>query len=119
MSGDDSVRYERFYEAVGARVRAAREGKLTQAQLAQRVGMTRSSIANFERGKQRVLLHTLVLMARCLDARVDELLPPDGLDPAGAAEQEEQLATIQPQLEEVSAEVQDFVRGAVRKSLAE
>jgi transcriptional regulator with XRE-family HTH domain len=69
---------EVFYEALGANIQNAREGlKLTQTQLGSSLTppSTRASIANIEGGKQRVLVHTLVQMAKTLEITVEKLLP--------------------------------------------
>jgi transcriptional regulator with XRE-family HTH domain len=56
-----------FYATVGRRIRKAREEKgLTQEALASLVHLTRTSITNIERGRQKLLLHTFVEMANAL-----------------------------------------------------
>jgi transcriptional regulator with XRE-family HTH domain len=69
---------EAFYAALGQRVRAVREQQsLTQTQLGTRLvpPVTRASIANVEAGKQRILAHTLVQIARVLRTPLDQLVP--------------------------------------------
>ncbi|WP_216213063.1 helix-turn-helix domain-containing protein [Amycolatopsis aidingensis] len=90
---EDAV--NQLYEAIGDRIRAARtQHRLTQAHLGKRLGLTRSSIANIEAGRQRVMIHWLVQIAEELDvppatlfalpdqpARTAKaLLAPDSLD---------------------------------------
>lgn len=73
-----SVTSEGFYTALGKRIRAVREQRsLTQTQLGARLAppVTRASIANVEAGKQRVLAHTLVQIARVLGTPLDQLAP--------------------------------------------
>jgi transcriptional regulator with XRE-family HTH domain len=71
----------------GIRVRAAREAAgLTQAQVAKRVGLTRSSLANLEAGRQDMNLTRLALVARVLKLDLNELvalveLPPEPTGP--------------------------------------
>ena len=50
---------------------------MTQAQLGLALvpPSTRASIANIENGKQRVLVHTLVQLARTLETKVEKLIP--------------------------------------------
>jgi transcriptional regulator with XRE-family HTH domain len=57
--------------------------KLTQDELAQRVGLTRTSISNIEGGRQKIQVHTLYAIAEALHAPVDTLLPLTGqaIDP--------------------------------------
>ncbi len=79
-------RIEAFYEALGSNIQAARDRvKMTQAQvgLALVPPSTRASIANIENGKQRVLVHTLVQLARALETKVEKLIPSDA--PTGQA----------------------------------
>lgn len=68
-----------FYRELGARIASARKnkGNLTQAQLARAVGLSRTSITNVEKGRQSVLVHTLVEIARVLRADPRDLLPYD------------------------------------------
>lgn len=48
---------------------------MTQDQLAKAVGLTRTSVVNIEKGRQKVPLDTLYEMARVLGTTVHELLP--------------------------------------------
>jgi transcriptional regulator with XRE-family HTH domain len=49
--------------------------RLTQEALASQVALTRTSITNIERGRQKLLLHTLVDIAHALSVEPAELLP--------------------------------------------
>jgi transcriptional regulator with XRE-family HTH domain len=64
-----------FYAAVGRRIAKARSGNLTQEALAKKTALTRTSIVNIEKGRQQVLLHTLVDIAQALRVPVNELIP--------------------------------------------
>jgi len=59
-----------IYAAFGAVVREQR-GKLgiTQAQLAERVDLSRTSVVNIETARQRVLLHDVLIFAKALKIR--------------------------------------------------
>jgi transcriptional regulator with XRE-family HTH domain len=65
-----------FYSAVGQLIRRARDdAHLTQDALASRVGMTRTSVTNIEKGRQKLLLHTFFDFAFALGVAPDALLP--------------------------------------------
>lgn len=69
---------EPFYPRLGLRIQAERIKKtMSQDQLGAKLTprMTRASIGNIETGKQRVLAHTLVQLARALDVKPGDLLP--------------------------------------------
>lgn len=67
-----------FYAAVGRRISEVRRGRLTQEVLAQKATLTRTSIINIEKGRQQILLHTFVDIARALGVAPVELLPVAG-----------------------------------------
>ncbi|ODT03000.1 MAG: hypothetical protein ABS52_11210 [Gemmatimonadetes bacterium SCN 70-22] len=72
---DDSL-IRRLYLEMGARVRQRRETlKKTQDELAGDVGISRSSIANIERGQQHAPVHVLLGLAEALDVDMAALLP--------------------------------------------
>jgi transcriptional regulator with XRE-family HTH domain len=64
-----------FYRAFGERVRQTREGRLSQAQLARQMRLSRGSIANIEAGRQRIPLHVLLVLARELGVEPEALIP--------------------------------------------
>jgi DNA-binding XRE family transcriptional regulator len=66
-----------FYEAVGRRIAQVRGPRLKQDALAQKIEMTRTSIINIEKGRQQILLHTLVDIARALNVSPTDLMPGD------------------------------------------
>ena len=81
---------EEIYPLLGRRIQQRRaERQFTQEQLGARLDppVTRASIANIESGKQRLLVHTLVQVARLLEVAVEDLLPGPavarGADPTG------------------------------------
>ena len=68
---------EPFYRDFGDRLRAARDAKgASQAAIAAGVGLSRTSVANIERGRQRMSLHLLMEFARALEVEPCDLLPP-------------------------------------------
>jgi transcriptional regulator with XRE-family HTH domain len=65
-----------LYRLFGNRVRELREEKkVTQEELGRRVELSRTSITNIEKGRQRVLLHQMVEIASALDASPRDLMP--------------------------------------------
>jgi transcriptional regulator with XRE-family HTH domain len=67
---------EAIYVIFGRRLRELREkNRLPQEELAAFSGLTRSSIANIENGKQRVMLHQLIKFAEALRVDLDALVP--------------------------------------------
>lgn len=77
------------YRLVGQRIRAAREKRgLSQERLAERVNLTRASITNIEKGRQKLLLHTIYAFSEALSVSVPELMSiSDIIDPVQTAEQ--------------------------------
>jgi transcriptional regulator with XRE-family HTH domain len=70
-----------FYRELGERLRRARQSaRLSQGRLADSVGMSRSSIANIERGRQPVYIHALVGIAKELQTPVLNLIPSPNKD---------------------------------------
>jgi transcriptional regulator with XRE-family HTH domain len=68
---------EEIYRRLGRSVAQRRnELGLTQATVAERLGLARASLANIERGRQKVLLHHIYLFVEVLHLRsISELLP--------------------------------------------
>jgi transcriptional regulator with XRE-family HTH domain len=64
-----------FYAAVGRRIAKARTGRLTQEALAEKATLTRTAIVNIEKGRQQILLHTVVEIAQALAIPITDLLP--------------------------------------------
>jgi transcriptional regulator with XRE-family HTH domain len=68
-----------IYSAIGSRIRSARTALgMSQDSLAEKVGLTRTSITNLENGRQQVPLHTLYALADSLGKTVHELIPDSG-----------------------------------------
>jgi transcriptional regulator with XRE-family HTH domain len=107
--GDDEV--DHFYTTVGNRVRRARAGRgMTQSALAQRIGFTRSSVANLEAGRQRIALHLFVQIARALDCEPAKLIPAI----TGTSRVDDtMLEELTEHLADTPETTREFVRGAV------
>lgn len=70
-----------YYRELGQRIQRARIAKgLTQEGLASAVGLTRTSVVNIEKGRQKVLAHTLVRLARSLHVGIENLARDAGDD---------------------------------------
>jgi transcriptional regulator with XRE-family HTH domain len=65
----------KFYAAVGGRIAKARTGRMTQEALAGKTSLTRTSIINIEKGRQQILVHTLLDIAQALQVPITELVP--------------------------------------------
>lgn len=65
-----------FYQELGRRIKDARKkGHLTQEALATKVSLTRTTVTNIEKGRQQLLVHTLVDIADALNVTPEFLLP--------------------------------------------
>lgn len=69
-----------FYREIGRRI-ATRRGALplTQEKLGERVGLSRASVSNIERGDQRLLAHQLFTFAQALELPGVQPLLPDNI----------------------------------------
>lgn len=94
---------EGYYRELGQRVQRARvRQKLTQKNLGALVGLTRTSIVNIERGRQKVLAHTLVRLAHALHVELSDL-----------AHESKEDFKIEELLQHLPESSQRFVRSAV------
>lgn len=69
---------ERVYKSIGRQIARFRESRdLTQGELGEQISpkLTRAAISNIEAGRQRLLVHTLIEIARVLQVAPQELLP--------------------------------------------
>lgn len=65
-----------FYVAVGHKISEARNRLgITQEALSSKISLTRTSVINIEKGRQQLLLHTLVHIASALNVTPSELIP--------------------------------------------
>ena len=65
-----------IYTELGERIKSARKNKkLSQETLSKRVGLSRSSITNIERGRQHIPFHTLFIIADALGVQPTSLIP--------------------------------------------
>lgn len=67
---------QRFYRRLGETIRTVRvERLMTQEDLAKKVGLSRSSVANIECGRQQIMLHQASAFAKALKVDKGEFLP--------------------------------------------
>lgn len=112
MPDIDDAWIDSFYASVGTNVRSARvAADVSQELLAQRVGLTRSSIANLEAGRQRVALHLFFLIADALDSDACELLPSERSRPHNPLN----LTNIDDKLVDSPETMRNFVHGAIAR----
>lgn len=70
----------RLFQEVGQKIRQIRaapagRARLTQAELAEMVGLERTSITNIERGNQKVPLHVLYRICEALRVPITDVMP--------------------------------------------
>ncbi len=66
-----------FYQALGERMRNARlAANVSQGKLAKSVGLSRSSVANIETGRQPIYVDALIRVAEQLRIPILKLIPP-------------------------------------------
>jgi len=73
-----AINADRLYQLIGQRIRERRESSdsfISQAQLADSLGLERTSITNIERGAQRAPLNVLYEICAKLELEITELLP--------------------------------------------
>jgi len=101
-----------LYVDIGERVRRARKRQgWSQVDLAQAVDLTRSSIANFEAGRQRPAVHVVLLIALALKIPVEDLLP-SGPELDKVAKLQSPIVDLDGQ----SASTHEFVNSVIRRA---
>ena len=70
---------EQFYQLIGKRIKRERSiSGINQEQLGKKVGISRVSIVNIEKGKQMPPVHVIWKIATALDTTVERLFPITG-----------------------------------------
>ena len=65
-----------FYESLGARIKSRREEiNLRQSDLAELVGLSRTSVTNIERGRQRLFLDQYADICQALRVSPSDIIP--------------------------------------------
>jgi transcriptional regulator with XRE-family HTH domain len=67
---------DKFYKVFGAKLATARQdANFTQAELASKIGLSRTSVTNIEKGRQPVQLYLVARISQVLDLEISDLLP--------------------------------------------
>ena len=65
-----------YYASLGENIRKARDGaKLTQQDLANAIGLSRVSVVNIEKGRQKPMPHHLEMVIRTLQCSIEDIYP--------------------------------------------
>lgn len=68
--------HEKIYMEIGQKIKKARQAmNMSQEELSSHIGLTRTSITNIEKGRQQILVHTLLLFCEVLHIHPNDLLP--------------------------------------------
>jgi len=72
----NQLQEQEYYYQLGINIRDARKAAgLSQGILADMVGVSRTSMVNVEKGKHRLYIHVIILIAEALNKRLDNILP--------------------------------------------
>lgn len=70
---EEEVSYNKY---IALRIEGLRkENKLTQEQFANKIGLTRASVINIEKGRQQLSVKNLYLICKYLEVKSSQLLP--------------------------------------------
>lgn len=99
-----------LYKAIGERIKACRtQARVTQKQLADEIGVERTSITNIESGLQKLPIHQLYRICQALKVDPFDLLP--------SVEDVQQSEMEEVQIDGQSAQVPPKTAQAIRKLL--
>jgi transcriptional regulator with XRE-family HTH domain len=89
-----------FYEQLGQRIAERRKARgITQVELAKILGIAQQTLAHYEGGTVRIAIATLTIVAKALDATIEDLI---GIPSAKAIGKRGPAPKLQLQLEQVS-----------------
>lgn len=93
-----------FFIALGQRIAEQRKARgITQVQLAEQLGISQQAMNSFEKGRRRVPVSLLPVIAQTLDTTLDALVADSAAQPAKAMPKKRGPAPkIQQQLEQIS-----------------
>ena len=96
-----------LYIEIGRRIQQARRtAGITQAELADAIGLSRTSMSNIERGRHKILLHKLEDVSRVVGISLHGLIPDRRFEKARL---ENQLPT------NVSSDLRGFISGILKR----
>ena len=99
ISDDDRA----FFIALGARIAAQRKAQdLTQVELAEQLGISQQAMNSFEKGRRRVPVSLLPVIANALDTTLDALIAHDAA-PAASPKKRGPQKKLRQQLEMIEA----------------
>jgi len=93
-----------FFIALGQRIAAQRKAQgLTQVELAERLGVSQQAMNSFEKGRRRVPVSSLPVIAQTLQTTLDALVAQDAAPAADAPKKRGPQKKIRQQLEQIEA----------------
>lgn len=70
-----------FYQQLGEKLKKARiDANKSQEALAQTLGLSRVTVVNIEKGRQKILVHNLVDAANFLEVKLSDLIPTEQIN---------------------------------------
>lgn len=100
---------DEFYAELGSNIRKRRDAiGMTQATLATKAGVKRTSIANMERGAQAILVHQLLNIAKALKVAPTTLVPKD------APRRTEPTVELSDDVQKLLGRLQTTIRSTIR-----
>lgn len=95
MVMSDMELYRRLGQTVAKR---RRELRLTQSDIAEKLGLSRASLANLENGRQRIMVHQLFALVNALELKsILDLVPETWMPPEPLPEIKVSGSTLSPQ----------------------
>lgn len=93
-----------FFVALGQRIAARRKTQdITQAQLAEQLGISQQAMNSFEKGRRRVPVSLLPVIAQQLDTTLDALVAHDATPVAATPKKRGPQKKLRQQLEQIEA----------------
>jgi transcriptional regulator with XRE-family HTH domain len=95
---------DQFYIELGNRLRVKREkSELTQAEVAEAAGISRTSLTNIEGGRQRILVDQLAVICNKLNTTMDDIVPTGAMKPKKVQDKLTKIPVVASFLQSVAA----------------